>query len=87
MSPQAVLAQPFTLPGGAVVKNRLFKSAMSEALGTREGAATPELVEALAPALDRMVSTLRRSEADNPYVDLFLAAQALCTSSQEKETA
>ncbi len=44
MSPQAVLAQPFTLPGGAVVKNRLFKSAMSEALGTREGAATPELV-------------------------------------------
>ncbi len=44
MSPQAVLAQPFTLPGGAVIKNRLFKSAMSEALGTREGAATPELV-------------------------------------------
>lgn len=44
MSPQAVLAQSFTLPGGAVVKNRLFKSAMSEALGTREGAATPELV-------------------------------------------
>jgi 2,4-dienoyl-CoA reductase-like NADH-dependent reductase (Old Yellow Enzyme family) len=44
MSPQAVLAQSFTLPGGAVVKNRLFKSAMSEALGTRQGAATPELV-------------------------------------------
>ena len=44
MSPQAVLAQSFTLPNGAVIKNRLFKSAMSEALGTREGAATPELV-------------------------------------------
>ncbi|MCH8178819.1 MAG: NADH:flavin oxidoreductase/NADH oxidase family protein [Proteobacteria bacterium] len=44
MTPQAVLAQPFTLPNGAVIKNRLFKSAMSEALGTRQGAATPELV-------------------------------------------
>ena len=44
MTPQAVLSQPFTLPNGAVVKNRLFKSAMSEALGTRPGAATPELV-------------------------------------------
>ena len=43
MTPQAVLAQPFTLPNGTVVKNRLFKSAMSEALGTRTGAATPEL--------------------------------------------
>jgi len=35
MTPQAVLAQPFTLPNGSVVRNRLFKSAMSEALGTR----------------------------------------------------
>lgn len=43
MTPQAVLAQPFTLPNGTVVKNRLFKSAMSEALGTRAGGATPEL--------------------------------------------
>ena len=43
MSPQAVLAQPFTLPNGATVKNRFFKSAMSEALATREGKATPEL--------------------------------------------
>lgn len=43
MTPQAVLAQPYTLPNGTVVKNRLFKSAMSEALGTREGLATPEL--------------------------------------------
>lgn len=43
MTPQAVLSQPFTLPNGAVIKNRLFKSAMSEALGTRPGAATPEL--------------------------------------------
>lgn len=43
MTPQAVLAQPFTLPNGVVLKNRIFKSAMSEALGDREGAATPEL--------------------------------------------
>ncbi|MFN3887822.1 MAG: NADH oxidase, partial [Aquabacterium sp.] len=43
MTPQAVLAQPFTLPNGSVVRNRLFKSAMSEALGTRAGAPTPEL--------------------------------------------
>lgn len=43
MTPQAVLAQPFTLPNGTVVKNRLFKSAMSEALGDRQRAATPEL--------------------------------------------
>lgn len=44
MTPQAVLAQAFTLPNGAVIKNRLFKSAMSEALGNRERAPTPELV-------------------------------------------
>ncbi len=43
MTPVAVLAQPFTLPNGVVVKNRLLKSAMSEALGTRDGAPTPEL--------------------------------------------
>lgn len=43
MTPQAVLAQPFTLPNGVVIKNRLFKSAMSEALGTRDRAATPQL--------------------------------------------
>jgi 2,4-dienoyl-CoA reductase-like NADH-dependent reductase (Old Yellow Enzyme family) len=44
MTPQAVLAQPFTLPNGTVIKNRLFKSAMSEALGNRDKAPTPELV-------------------------------------------
>jgi len=43
MLPQAVLAQPFHLPRGEVVKNRVCKSAMSEALGTRQGRATPEL--------------------------------------------
>ncbi len=43
MQPQAVLAQPFPLPRGGRVRNRLFKSAMSEALGTRQGHATPEL--------------------------------------------
>jgi 2,4-dienoyl-CoA reductase-like NADH-dependent reductase (Old Yellow Enzyme family) len=35
-SSPGVLSQPLTLPNGAVVKNRLFKSAMSEALGTRK---------------------------------------------------
>lgn len=43
MTPHAVLAQPLTLPNGVVIKNRLLKSAMSEALGTRDGAPTPEL--------------------------------------------
>ena len=43
MLPQAVLAQPFHLTRGGVVKNRVCKSAMSEALGTRQGRATPEL--------------------------------------------
>ncbi|MEI8159251.1 MAG: NADH:flavin oxidoreductase/NADH oxidase family protein [Burkholderiales bacterium] len=43
MTPQAILAQTLKLANGAVVKNRLFKSAMSEALGTRQGAPTPEL--------------------------------------------
>lgn len=41
MLPQAVLAQSFQLPRGGVVKNRVCKSAMSEALGTRQGRATP----------------------------------------------
>jgi 2,4-dienoyl-CoA reductase-like NADH-dependent reductase (Old Yellow Enzyme family) len=43
MTSHTVLAQPLTLPNGTVVKNRLLKSAMSEALGTREGSPTPEL--------------------------------------------
>jgi 2,4-dienoyl-CoA reductase-like NADH-dependent reductase (Old Yellow Enzyme family) len=38
-----VLSQPLTLPNGVVVKNRLLKSAMSEALGSRDGSPTPEL--------------------------------------------
>ena len=44
MSTQATLSKSLTLPCGVKVKNRLLKSAMSEALGTRDGAATPELV-------------------------------------------
>ena len=43
MTPQAVLAQTMKLPNGVVIKNRLFKSAMSEALGTRQGGVPPEL--------------------------------------------
>ena len=42
--PQETLAQPFTLPNGTVIRNRLFKSAMSEALADRSGCPTPELV-------------------------------------------
>lgn len=40
----ALLNQPFTLPNGTVVKNRLFKSAMSEGLGTWDNRMTPQLV-------------------------------------------
>jgi len=44
MTSQALLSRPLILPNGVVIKNRLVKSAMSEALGTRYGGATPELV-------------------------------------------
>jgi len=43
MTPQAVLAQKLTLPNGVIIKNRLLKSSMSEALGARDGASTTEL--------------------------------------------
>ncbi|CEI24804.1 Protein of unknown function [Propionibacterium freudenreichii] len=32
---QATLADPLTLPSGAVIKNRILKGAMNEALGDR----------------------------------------------------
>lgn len=32
MSSQTIIAQPYTLKNGTVIKNRLLKSAMSEAL-------------------------------------------------------
>jgi 2,4-dienoyl-CoA reductase-like NADH-dependent reductase (Old Yellow Enzyme family) len=38
-----VLGTPFTLPGGATVKNRLVKAAMSEQLATADHAPTPDL--------------------------------------------
>ncbi|HET8870656.1 MAG TPA: NADH:flavin oxidoreductase/NADH oxidase family protein [Aquabacterium sp.] len=44
MTPQSVLAQPLSLAHGAPIKNRIFKSAMSEALAHADGFATPELV-------------------------------------------
>lgn len=44
LSPAQVLAQPFTLPNGSVVKNRIVKSAMSESLGTYDNHVTPALV-------------------------------------------
>lgn len=34
MLPQQILSQPFVLPNGSVIRNRLAKAAMSEALGT-----------------------------------------------------
>src|SRR5699024_1210301 len=40
-----LLNQPFTLPSGAVIKNRLFKSAMSEGLGSWDNRMTPQLVQ------------------------------------------
>ncbi|TXH87777.1 MAG: NADH:flavin oxidoreductase/NADH oxidase family protein [Rhodoferax sp.] len=44
MNTTTTLSRPLVLPCGAKIKNRLLKSAMSEALATREGVATPELV-------------------------------------------
>ena len=43
MSPQQILAQPLSLPRGVVLKNRLVKSAMSEALGTLDNRPTEKL--------------------------------------------
>ncbi|TWW09130.1 NADH oxidoreductase [Planctomyces bekefii] len=37
MTPAQILSQSFRLPNGTILKNRLVKSAMSEALGTPEG--------------------------------------------------
>ncbi len=44
MTAQTTLAQALILSNGIQIKNRLFKSAMSEALARRDGAPTPELV-------------------------------------------
>ncbi len=38
------LSEPLTLPNGSIIKNRFFKSAMSEALGTKDHAPSPALV-------------------------------------------
>ncbi|MDE2419191.1 MAG: NADH:flavin oxidoreductase/NADH oxidase family protein [Burkholderiales bacterium] len=43
MTPHAILSHPLTLPNGVVIRNRIVKSAMSEALATRDGVPTPEL--------------------------------------------
>ncbi len=43
MKAKEVIAQPFTLTNGVVIKNRLLKSAMSEALGSKSHAPTQEL--------------------------------------------
>lgn len=43
MAQANLLNQPFTLPNGTVLKNRLVKSALSEALGTMDNRVTPAL--------------------------------------------
>ncbi|HEY1077207.1 MAG TPA: NADH:flavin oxidoreductase/NADH oxidase family protein [Fontimonas sp.] len=43
--PHSLLSQALTLPNGSVLRNRLVKSAMSEAMGTYDNRPTPELVE------------------------------------------
>ncbi len=40
-----LLNQPFALPNGTILRNRLAKAAMSEALGTYDNHATPKVVE------------------------------------------
>ena len=45
MTPQTVLAQSLVLPNGSVIKNRLAKSAMSEAMATTEGTPTEAFAE------------------------------------------
>lgn len=41
MQSTQILSQPFTLPNGTILRNRLVKSAMSEALGTADNHPTP----------------------------------------------
>ncbi len=43
MLSQEIIAQSYVLPSGITVKNRLLKSAMSEALGEADGAPKPDL--------------------------------------------
>ncbi|MGB5886473.1 MAG: NADH:flavin oxidoreductase/NADH oxidase family protein [Acinetobacter venetianus] len=40
-----LLAQPFTLKSGMIIKNRLIKAALSEALGNAEGGPSPALIK------------------------------------------
>mgnify|MGYP003429997411 CR=1 FL=1 len=44
LSQTNLLAQPLPLPNGAVLRNRLAKSSMSETLGSYDNHATPKLV-------------------------------------------
>ena len=44
MTPAQVLAQPFTLGNGAIIKNRIAKSAMSEQLGTADNNPTEKTI-------------------------------------------
>lgn len=45
LSPAQTLAQPFTFANGSTAKNRIFKSALSEGMGTPDNLVTPELIK------------------------------------------
>ena len=66
LSSAQVLAQPFTLPNGTVLKNRLAKSAMSEALGTTDNHVTDGLVR-LYQRWAEGLSLIHISEPTRPY--------------------
>lgn len=38
----------------------------------------PDLIEVLAPAMQRMTKELRKADPGNPYLDLFEAVESLC---------
>lgn len=44
LTPAQILSQSFTLPNGSGIKNRIFKSAMSEGMGTMDNRITPALI-------------------------------------------
>lgn len=87
LTPAQVLAQPFTLPNGVVIKNRIVKSAMSESLGTYDNRITPELVRLYERWADGgtgllisgnvMIDRRALGEPGNVVLDLYLSTPAL----------
>ena len=74
-----IIATPFTLPNGSVLKNRIAKSAMSENFGTRNHAPSKGLINAYRvwakgnPGLlitgNVMVDSMALGEAHNVVVE------------------